>query len=445
MGRVVKAVVGIGLAIAGAVTGNAALITLGLSMGLSYGVGALSSGKPQDFTAGSASSQSPRYELDGFRNMRSNMVPLPLIYTEDGIRVSTVELWNSGQGSTQKRLLAIGVGELALIDDVEVNGKLHSTYSGTSVSVYTGTPDQVIDSRYTEDKIGGLRDTAYLAVTLGASSELSGDPIITANVKRGRIIERWNGVDWTSLEKDASGNPAAVIRDYLLLPRDQGGVGLGYDEIDHESFGEVFEWADVIVSDGMGGVEARSRISYTIDTFREWSDVLHDMLVSFGGYLTTDGKVFRLHVEKAEAPVQAFEQGTLDGSIVDGSFEYFTFSKQSRPNRVVGIYIDPTEDGNDARVRTPAIDDYADQQINPRGLVPLEISYLPISRQSQAIREATKNLNDIKVNWYGCKFETDIDSVHCEEGDVIKVRHEILGDGESWFLFRVQTSLHDCP
>ena len=122
MGRVVKAVVGIGLAIAGAVTGNAALITLGLSMGLSYGVGALSSGKPQDFTAGSASSQSPRYELDGFRNMRSNMVPLPLIYTEDGIRVSTVELWNSGQGSTQKRLLAIGVGELALIDDVELSG-----------------------------------------------------------------------------------------------------------------------------------------------------------------------------------------------------------------------------------------------------------------------------------------------------------------------------------
>ena len=399
-----------------------------------------------DFGSGSSESytqeaaQSPQYELSGFRNIVSNMVPSALLYTENGMRVPLKRLWNSDPGTTQKQLLEIGAGELETVDGVELNGVAISTFTGSSVSIYTGTSSQGIDSRYdaSPNDIGGLRDTAYLALTLEASEKLSGDPLVTANVAKGRKIARWNGSDWTTLAAAASGNPAAVIRDYLLLDREQGGAGLAPAEINDASFGAVYTWAEVSVSNGAGGTEPRARVTFSLDSFKPWTEVLDDLLMSFGGYIVTDGRVLKLKVRQSESSVQDYEPGKMTGSILPGSFGYYTFSKQERPNRMVGIYKDPTDAGNDAWTRTPVIDDYSDQQTNPRGVVTKEITYRAISRQSQAIRMLTQAMNDHRVNWFGCKFKTDIDSAPRERGDVIRIKHPILGDGATWYEFTVE-------
>ena len=442
-----------------------------------------------DSVSGSYSEQSPLYEFAGFRNIHSNHLPSALIWTEDGIRVSTKMLWSSGQGTTQARLLEIGAGELESVDGLELDGKTNQ--DGASYDIYRGTSTQGIDSRYSDSLslIGGLRDTAYIAITMdsmittggtsyGAATAafeahsyeereqiedtypggregwirdkmarnpsvqtptgLSGDPLVTVNIAKGLKIPRWNGTDWTTLAMAASGNPAAVIRSYLLLDRDQGGVGMPTAMIDDASFGEVYEWAEVMVSDGAGGTEPRARVTYALDSFKTWTSVLEDILMSFGGYVVVDGGVIKLRVRKTESPVQDYEHGKLRGSILPESLSYSTYSKQEQPNRLVGIYKDTTEAGNDAWTRTPALDDYADQQSNPRGVVLKEITYRALTRQSQVIRQLTQLLNDYRVNWYGCKFKTDIDSAPRERGDVIRIKHPILGDGTSWHEFCIE-------
>ena len=396
------------------------------------------SGSTESYTQDAA--QSPQYELSGFRNIVSNMVPSALLWTEDGMRVPLKRLWNSDPGTTQKQLLEIGAGELETVDGVELNGDAISTFTGSSVSIYTGTTSQAIDSRYdaSPNDIGGLRDTAYLALTLEASEKLSGDPLVTANVAKGRKIALWNGADWTTLAAAASGNPAAVLRDYLLLDREQGGAGLAAAEIDDASFGAVYTWAEVSVNNGAGGTEPRARVTFTLDSFKPWTEVLDDVLMSFGGYIVSDGRVLKLKVRQSEASVQDFEPGKMSGSMLPGSFGYYTFSKQERPNRLIGIYKDPSASGNDAWTRTPVIDDYSDQQTNPRGVVTREITYRALSRQSQAIRMLTQAMNDHRVNWFGCKFKTDIDSASRERGDVIRIKHPILGDGATWYEFTVE-------
>jgi len=53
-----------------------------------------------DSVSSGYSEQSPLYEFAGFRNIHSNHLPSALIWTEDGIRVSTKMIWSSGQGTT---------------------------------------------------------------------------------------------------------------------------------------------------------------------------------------------------------------------------------------------------------------------------------------------------------------------------------------------------------
>ena len=403
-----------------------------------FGLGAMASGRrPFDFNGSPAAGldASNRYAFDGAQNIRTNQSPVPLIYSGLGIRVlQTYEIWNSGTGQqSQKRLVVIGEGELGSISQVQLNGSDIATFSGCSYTAYVGTPTQGVDARAAGTNVVGLKNTAYLALTLQASDQLSGDPVITC-VVTGRKVNVWNGSNWTSAAIAASGNPAAIIRDYLTLSRERGGCGFAAALIDDASFGAVYDWAEATVTNLDQTTEPRARLDMIIDASRPWLDNLQDMLATFGGFLVTDGRKFSLRVEKSESPVQAF----TDDQMWD--VEYQTFSKDDRPNRLVGVYIDPTTAGNDARTRV-SVDDLTDQAVNPRGIVPREVNLLGLSRQTQTIREITKIANDLKVNWYSLTFSTDVNALALEPGDVISVTHPILGDGVTAYQFRVQRIL----
>lgn len=438
---VVAVLAAVGAAVTlGAAAGTAAvvigaIVVAGTLAGAVYfGLGALGARKAFDFsgTAASGLSASQRYAFDGARNIRSNQQPVPLIYSGLGIRIlQTYEIWNSGSGSaTQKRLVLIGEGELGSISEVQLNGSDIAGFTGCSFTAYTGTAAQAVDSRAAGSNVLGLKNTAYLGITLAASEKLSGDPVITCKVT-GRKINTWNGTNWTAAAPSASGNPAAAIRDYLTLSRERGGCGFPTSAIDDASFGAVYDWAEVTVTNLDTTTEPRARLDMIIDASRPWLDNLQDMLATFGGFIVTDGRKFYLRVEKSESPTQAF----TDDQIWD--LEYQTFPKDDRPNRIVGVYIDPTAAGNDARTRV-AVDDLTDQASNPRGIVPTEVNLLGLSRQNQAIREITKMLNDLKVNWYSLSFTTDVNALAIEPGDVITVTHPVLGDGVTAYSFRVQ-------
>jgi len=439
---VVAVLAAIGAAVTlGAATGAVAVVIGAVAIGaaiaaVSFGLGALSSGrKAFDFhgTASAGLSASPRYAFDGARNIRSNQYPVPLIYSGLGIRLlQTYEIWNSGQGSqTQKRIVVLGEGELGSITEVRLNGQDIATFSGSSAVAYPGTSTQGVDPIAAGTNVVGLRDTAYLALTLQANDKLSGDPIMTCKVT-GRKLKTWNGSAWSGAS--ASGNPAACLRDYLTLSRERGGCGFPEAVIDDASFGAVSDACDATVTNPDGTTEPRARLDMLIDTFRPWLDNLQDMLATFGGFLVTDGRKFYLRVEKSESAVQAFTANNVS------EVEYQTFSKDNRPNRLLGVYVDPTSQGKDARTRV-SVDDLVDQAKNPRGIVPQEINLLGISRQTQAIRELTKILNDLRVNWYTVSFLADIDAIALEAGDVFTLAHPVLGDGVTAYQFRAQRIL----
>ena len=421
---------------AGAATGTTAVVigaiaVISTAASIGFGIAAMSAGRKAFNFDSQGLGASQRYSLDGARNIRSNQFPVPLIYGAGPIRIlQTYEIWNSGtETQEQKRAVVIGVGELGSITDVELNGEPIGDFTGSSATTYTGTSSQGIDSRLANSNITSLRHRAYIALTMKASEKLSGDPVITCKVT-GRKIARWNGSDWTTLSAATDGNPAAIIRDYLITSREIGGCGYPTNQIDDTSFGEVYDHLEVLIADGSGGSEARGRLDLVIDSFRPWLDNLQDMMATFGGFLVTDGRKFFLRVEKDETAVQAF----TDDNITNLSYQ--TFTKESRPNRIIGQYVDITAQGNDARTRA-SIDDLTDQATNPRGIVPQEVGLLGIQRQSQAIREITKILNDARTNWYTISFLTDINAIAIEPGDVITVKHPVLGDGLTTFKFRV--------
>ncbi len=396
---------------------------------ISFGIGALTSGRQAfdfDGSAGAGLDASPRYAFDGARNIRSNQYPVPLIYAGLGIRVlNTLEIWNSGQGAqTQRRLVVIGEGELGGITEVQLNGSPIANFAGSSAVIYLGTTSQWANL---PAEVPGMKNVAGLDLTLAASEKLSGDPVITCKVTGGRKIKTWNGTIWTGAT--ASGNPAAIIRDYLTLTRERGGCGFPENALDDASFGAVYDYCEATVTNLDGTTEARARLDMIIDTFRPWLDTWQDLMATFGAFPTSDGRKFSLRVEKSESAVQAFTEHNVT------EVEYQTFSKDDRPNRIIGVYIDPTTDGNDARTRV-SVDDLVDQAKNPRGLVPREVNLLGLSRQTQAIREVTKVLNDLRANWYAISFVSDVEAIALEAGDVFTITHPVLGDGVTAYSFR---------
>lgn len=401
---------------------------LGGSLGfLGVGIASSSSGKLGSSFDIQGLNSSPRYSFDGARNIRSNQYPVPLIYGELGVRVlETYEFWNSGSGlSTQRRLLLVCLGELGGLSDVRLNGEPIANFPGCSATVYLGTTSQWASL---PAGVPGTKDVAGIDLSLAGSEQLSGDPIITCKVTGGRKVKTLGGASWSG--STASGNPAAIIRDYLTLTRELGGCGMSESVLDDASFGAVYDHCEVTVTNLDGSTEPRARIDVILDASRSWLDVLQDLLSSFGGFLITDGRRLYLRVQKAESPVQAFTEDNLR------DLTYETFPKESRPNRIYGVYIDPSTEGNDARTRV-MVEDLVDQATNPRKIVPTTIELLGLSRQTQTVREVTKLLNDARVNWYAISFIAFADALALEPGDPFTIVHPILGDGTTAYKFRV--------
>ena len=192
---------------------------------------------------------SARYSSSVIDNTYSNEGVVPLIYGGP-ILVGGNILWQSDPAPTVYRFIGLCVGEVSAITNVCVDGKDISGLAGCSYTAYYGTSSQVVDSRCS-GVVKGLKDVAYLAVTLTAGEDVSSNPVVSCRVT-GRKIKTWNSStkSWDTNALTASKNPASIIRDYLLLNQTLGGCGLPESAIDNASFGEVSEYCDELVGRG---------------------------------------------------------------------------------------------------------------------------------------------------------------------------------------------------
>lgn len=358
-------------------------------------------------------SSSPTYSFGSTYNTRSHELPIPVIYGRNRVAGNTIFEKISGEDK-DKIALQVGVseGQIYSITEIKANDVDITSKCRVKLGSRTQSADPINDLGQTFPYL------AYISTELTADENIQGSPTITSIVE-GRYVKVWDGSTWAS---QYSNNPAWCILDFLMNKR----YGLGIDEqyIDLDSFIDVAAACDQLVPDGQGGMEKRYQLDYVIDARKSSLDHLREMLATFGAYLLYSQGELRLKLDGPETPVQHFNMD----NIIANSFSYSKASRKEIYNRVRVQYIDPNEHWEKIYAQYSL-----DSDIRKRGVVPLEIPLLGITRFSQAGRMARFYQ---KKSWFCntfCQFNVGIGALECEVGDVITVTHDVPGWVEKEF------------
>lgn len=403
-----------------------------VSVAVAYAVSAISqalapkAAKP-NFGSGGAAEGSPHYGFGALQNTTTSELPIPVQYGES--KVAGNVIYQSDPAEEVLRCNVIGEGEINSITDIRINDVPIEELPGCSVTTYLGTTTQAVDSRLL-NKISGLRNVAYLALTLKTSDKLKGGFPTVTSIVQGLKIRTWDGLQWVTT-KTYSNNPAACIRDFLTDIR--YGVGLPESLIDDVSFGEVYDYCNISVGNNQGGTEARYTLNFILDTKKPAIDSLADLLITCNGFLLWSGSKLKLKTEKVENVTQNFNMS----NIVEKSFSYQYAPKDEMINRVKLQYIDPTQNYTKVYAIAENKTEQDDRAFieGSNGVIEKEFTMLGVTRFTQASRLANTYLKGAKANPILCKFKAGIYAIHCEPGDVISVSHDV----PNWTnkLFRV--------
>lgn len=205
---------------------------------------------------------SPRYAspFGAIDNTISNQLAVPIPYGEFQYAGNIVWQGPPEGGETVHRFIVIGEGEIESISKVRVNDIPIEDLPGCSYTAYLGTSAQTVDSR-AGGLVKGLKNVAYLAITLQTSDDLKGHATVTCIV-RGRKVKVYNGSSWV---EQYSNNPVWCLRDLLINKRYGWGVNEAW--IDDDSWYEVAQYCGVIV-DGLRTAKLNGGIDNVVTTIK---------------------------------------------------------------------------------------------------------------------------------------------------------------------------------
>ncbi|MBI5124358.1 MAG: C40 family peptidase [Candidatus Omnitrophica bacterium] len=403
--------------------GTTLLFAIGLAV-TGYSMGLAIQSRQQSKSGGLASS--PRYRFGELQTTSTNQYPVSLLYGEARLAGNIVYQNPVMGGEEIDLLVALCAGEIESITDVRINGEPIGDLPGCSYHAFLGTPAQNVetDSGLNLDGVQ-YRHTAMLHIHLSTSDKLKGGRPNVTCVVRGRKVSIWNGSVW-SATKEYSDNPAACIRDYLLMKMQIGGCGYLANDIDDISFGEVYDRSIELVPDGLGAQERRYAMSFCIDQKRAATDNLAEMLVGFAGALIRSGSKLKLVIAKPLPPVASFTEDDIrDLKVIQKGLD-------QKINRFGIEYFDPEQD--DARILAWGQEDKIDQ--DERGLVEQTLTIPSINRQSQALRLSNQYFYELKLCPVMIEFMTSLNAIGQEIGDVIKITHSLMGWTDKEFIIQ---------
>ena len=403
------------------------LTTIGCLIGtamIGYSIGLAIQARQTSKSGGGSSS--PRYQFGELQTTSSNQYPVPVLYGQARLAGNIVFQNPVGGGEQIDMLIVLCEGEIDSITDVRLNGEVIGNFPGCSYHAFTGTSTQNVETVTGLDLDGvQYRNVAMLHVHLETSDKLKGGRPNISCVCRGRKVHTWNGTVW-SAGRAYSDNPAACIRDYLLLKPQVGGCGYLLGDIDDMSFGEVYDYCAELVADGLGGQEARYAVSYVIDQKRAASDNLTEILVGFAGALIRSGSKLKLLVAKTQSVVASFdEDDIMDLRVIQKGLD-------QKINRFGIEYFDPTQD--DARILAWGSEDKVDQ--DERGLVEQTLTIPSVNRKTQASRLSNQYFYELKLCPLSVEFTTSLNAIGQEIGDVIELTHSLMGWTNKQFIIQ---------
>ena len=367
MGKVVKAIVGIGLVVAGVVTGNFALVTAGISIGLS----ALTSKK------------TPKTSRENSDRLRANIDPLTPRKTVVGVTALATDIRDEEFTDDQAyfhRFIVCASHEVESIDEIwfddkrvwSAGGGVHGEAEGY-LTVATRTVGTAANAINISSRMGSTRRYTGLAyvhlrykltgnskkaespyaqgittrITIRGKGASLYDPRLDSTVPGGSGSHRADDQATWVWNTDSCRNPALALLFYLLGWNINGklaiGKGIPPERIDLESFAVAANICDETVATQSGGTEPRYRCDGVWSEGDDPSTVLEMLKATMNADLDDVGGKLRLtvfHNDLADVAAEFTDDDILDG------FDWQPVQPLDQTFNVVrGVYTDASNDG----------------------------------------------------------------------------------------------------
>ena len=381
MGGIVKSVVSVVSSVAKVFTGGNPLVSLGISLFLSW---ALRPKEPEipDF----GTNEFDDFEKGILLNKQSNDSNIPVIYGERLTGGTRVFMETSGTDNTYLYMaIVMAEGEINSIEEIRVDDKVvtfASSFSdGTAVEVdsgdsnfykadpnvegssaeslirvepHYGTDGQssssllsTLSSWGSNHKLSGL---CYLAVRFKWNQDaFTGIPKVQAKIQ-GKKVKTYNA---SLVEQSATyqTNPAWCLLDYLTNAR--YGKGLAVSEIDLQSFYDASLICETQVTPYSGGSDINIfDINTALDTSKPIIDNVREFLKGCRGYLPYNAGKYNLIIETTGSA-----SITLTEDNIIGGYSLSTPTKNDRYNRVIVGFVNPDRNYQVDEVQWPPISD----------------------------------------------------------------------------------------
>lgn len=292
-----------------------------------------------------------------------------------------------------------------------VNIQASTVTGGTKYTFY----DSVTPSNYTN--VGGYPKMAWLDMNFVVSNELNGNPSVSCFVKGRKVYDTRTG------KTAYSTNPAMCLRDFILSKRFGLGKWITSENIDEDSFKEVADYCDEIITyKGSNGETIsckRYELNIVIDQKQSALDWISDILGNFCGFLVCSQDKLFLKIEKPENIAYKFnDSNSSDLSVAPLALD-------DTPNRYSVSFIDPLNNWNSVEA---IVEDFSDQK-NRGKIIEKSVSLEGTTSQNQALRLARFYRDYNAICFKTISFKTGQQAMHLEPGDVIEFSfHNVFRD-----------------
>lgn len=366
-------------------------------------------------------SNSPTYAQATLQTQTNPDLPIPLLYGT--VKLAGNRIWqNDTSEKNIKRIVAFADGEITDFTEIKLNDIDVNTIAGNKVEKFYGTSTQGLPSMVTLDKVGSLRNVAYLAITCNKTDKIDINYNLTCIVK-GRKVRVYTSP--THYEIKYSENPAWVLFDFLTS---YNGLGLALDNkckinealvaelFDLETFIESASFCDETVTTN-GETSPRFTFNMIFDSQTSARDLIDEIYRSCrGGLFSKNGKL-QFKIDKAEPVSQVFT--TQD--IITGSETFQLIPAEEHYEILRCSYVSPKHEWQ-------KVEAFAEIPVYRYG-TPIEhsVNIYSCTNFQQASRLAWYYINSKVLCPYFGSFQTDYRAYTLEVGDVIKINSLLMG------------------
>ena len=302
----------------------------------------------------------------------------------------------------------------------------------STVYTYLGTREQEAPSSY--KTTGGYPYMAYVNADLRYTDKMgAGNPTVTAIVKGRKVY------DWRTKTTAFTKNPAVCLWEYMTNEVYGAGRYIATDLLDMDSFTDVANYCDEIITytDPYGVIksEPRYQLDICLNETKTHLENIQSILNSFLGFLVFSNNKIKLRCERLETPVYAFN----DDNIIEKSLSYKSASIDQSPNKFNITYVEPALDYTAVKL---IVEDTTNQLPPPIGIgrpVEQDIDFKGVRRQTQCLRLGKIARDIIRLCPITVSFKTGLMASHLEAGDIITVSKTYIDEnGDKQELFTNQ-------